>query len=299
MNSSNKTMNLLSNETDESIEVQMPTCCLDDKQYLAKEFGALTLLGDKNSTERCRYLPKSKFHSKQLADTLGIGRTTLERNIKILETLKWNILRICNTKEGIEYKLYYDIAFNNKYANAYVNINREILREMVCNFNSNSIKVYCLLKQLCNETDFTPINNKYITEKIGLNSNSHGNLSSITKIIRDLESYGYISTQRTNTFVWDSNRKKTVPRASKQYRICTYEEWKGLDNKNKQETVSEEASTIEKPQVGDEIKITTTSGELVKGLATKITDKEIIVDSLSLGVCCISKANVLDVEHIK
>ena len=180
-----------------------------------------------------RFLYKNKFDTAELAKDLGISRVTLERNIKKLESLNYNILSIENTREhGVVYKLEYG-TFNENTGNLnkFVTIYQPMLKELACSFNSNAIKIYCLLSYMCNETEFQPLTEDWICEQIGLNGNSERNQSTVRTIIKTLEKCKFIETRKQNIFKWDDKRKREVPQIKKFYRLCSLDEWKKLDKK--------------------------------------------------------------------
>ena len=181
--------------------------------------------------ENHRYLYKNKFNTAQLAKDLGIGRTTLEANIKKLEKLDYNILDIENTKSGVVYKLHYGAIKEDGTINKFVTINHQMLKELACSFNSNAIKIYCLLKYMTNETEYTMLTEDWICNQIGLSDTSEKTQSRIRTLIKTLEKCRFIETRREQIFQWDEVRKKEVPKVIKTYRLCTFEEWKTLDKK--------------------------------------------------------------------
>ena len=65
-------------------KLPMPTFCLKDKKYCAKEYAGLMTISNRGIYEGHRFLYKNKFNTAELAKDLGISRTQLERNIKKL-----------------------------------------------------------------------------------------------------------------------------------------------------------------------------------------------------------------------
>ncbi len=217
-------------------KLPMPTDTeiLKNKKYCAKEYAGLMTISNNGIYETHRYLYKNKFNTAELAKDLGIGRVTLERNIKKLENLDCKVLSIENTKNGIVYKLHYgkyqeDTGKLNKYTTIY----QPMLKTLACAFNSNAIKLYCLLSYMTNETEFKPMDNKWLAEQIGLSPKSKNNLDTITEIVAQLELCGFIETKKLNVFKWDEKQGKEVPQITKQYRLSTLEEWKSVQNKVK------------------------------------------------------------------
>lgn len=215
----------------ETTELPMPTHCLIDKKYCAKEYAGLMTISNRGLYENHRYLYKNKFNTEELAKSLGISRTTLERNIKKLEKLEYNILDIENSQQGVIYKLHYGAIKEDGSINKFVTINHQMLKELACSFNSNAIKIYCLLKYMTNETEYKILTEEWICNQIGLNGASEKNQTTVRTLIKTLEKCKFIETKKLNIFRWDEVRKKEVPQITKQYRLCTFEEWKTLDKK--------------------------------------------------------------------
>jgi len=218
----------------------MPTFCLKDKNYCAKEYAGLMTISNRGSYENHRYLYKNKFNTTELANDLGISRTQLERNIKKLEQLNCNVLSIESTREnGIVYKLDYGVE-NATTGNThkFVTIYHPMLKTLACAFNSNAIKLYCLLNYMCKETDFNVMDNKWLAEQIGLSSKSKNNLDSITEIVAQLELCGFIETRKQNIFQWDAKKGREVPQITKSYRLCTLEQWQTVQNKVKNKKIN-------------------------------------------------------------
>ncbi len=212
----------------ETTELPMPTHCLNDKKYCAKEYAGLMAISNRGSYETHRYLYKNKFNTAQLAKDLGIGRTQLERNIKKLEKLDYNILDIESSQQGIIYKLNYGAIKEDGTINKFVTINHKMLKTLACAFNSNAIRLYCLLRYMTNETEFNTMDNKWLAEQIGLSPKSKNNLDVITEITAQLELCGFIETRKVNIFKWDATKGKEVPQITKQYRLRTFTEWQTI-----------------------------------------------------------------------
>lgn len=223
----------------ETTELPMPTHCLNDKKYCAKEYAGLMAISNRGSYETHRYLYKNKFNTAELAKDLGIGRVTLERNIKKLEKLDYNILDIENTKSGVVYKLYHGNIKEDGTLNKFVTINHLMLKTLACAFNSNAIKIYCLLRYMTTETEFNIMDNKWLAEQIGLSSNSKNNLDAITEIVAQLELCGFIETKKENIFKWDEKKGKEVPQITKKYRLRTFTEWQNIQNKVKNKKIEQ------------------------------------------------------------
>lgn len=217
-------------------EIYLPiaTHCLKDKQYYIKEYGALLIKSAESSeifnTHKNRILYKNKLNIQEIANELNVNKTTIQRNIKRLEKLNFKILKIENTLNGIAYCLPSE---NNIDTNKFVTIRYEMLKKMVNNFKSNTMKVYFLLKIITTETNFEPATNSFIAENIGLSSKSKNNLDIITSATKILEEHKYIETKKVNVYEYDKEKLREVPKIKKVYRICNFDEWKKEIDKNK------------------------------------------------------------------
>lgn len=221
-------------ELEKKYKLPMPTFCLNKKNYCAKEFGALMLISKGSMrimhTEKNRYLYQNSFDTIELAKKLGITKTTLNRNIKKLQSLEYNILEIENTKNGVVYKLNYGLETNyNDEVNKYVTIHHEMLEELVICFKTPAIKLYCLLCYMTNEKSFTLIDEKFLCEKIGLCGDSENNKSKIRQIIQVLKKCRYIETKKESRTFLDKEKKNKINKTVKLYRLCSFEEWNKLD----------------------------------------------------------------------
>ena len=219
----------------------MPTYCLKDKKFSARIFGALMVLSNSGgkelmSFENDRYIYDNSFNTTQLAKDLGIGRTTLERNIKKLQSLDYKVVEVENTKNGIVYRLNYGVQSetNPNEVNKYVTINQKMLKNLVCSFKDNVIKLYCLMNYMCDTKSYTRISRAWLCEQIGLEPNPKNKMQ-ITTIMTDLELCGYIESKRIQEFVWNEELQKKEPRTPKVYRLRSLEEWEEIRNaiKNK------------------------------------------------------------------
>ena len=214
-----------------NLRLPMPTYCLNIKGYCAKEFGALMVLSNKGIAEDHRFTYRNKFNTTELAKDLGIGRTGLITNIKKLEKLECNVLSVENSNQGVIYKLNYGLMNNNGKLNKYITIQHKMLKELVCSFSNNAIKLYCVISFATNENEFTTLTEKWLCEQIGLNSKSEHNQTTVRTIVKTLEKCGFIETVTQNAFRWDVKREKQVPFKTKQYRLCSFSEWMDRDSK--------------------------------------------------------------------
>ncbi|EGT4908143.1 helix-turn-helix domain-containing protein [Clostridioides difficile] len=223
-------------ELEKNYKLPMPTYCLSEKNYCAKEFGALMLISKGSMRimhiEKNRYLYQNKFKMEELAKQIGVARTTLERNIKKLNSLDCKVLEIENSRNGIIYRLNYGTSTGyNDNVHKFVTIHHDMLQELISAFNTNAIKVYCLLCYMTTENSFKCMTEKFICEKIGLCGDSENNRSKIRKIITVFEVSKYIEVKKENKFEWDEEKNKKVPRIQKLYRLCSFSEWKNARKK--------------------------------------------------------------------
>ena len=80
----------------------------------------------------------------------------------------------------------YTVSYSNKNSKGYILIDDNIIKILLRNRDSATIKTYILLKMICkNESKIVTRN--YICDNIGLSSNSTTNLNKITKITNYLE----------------------------------------------------------------------------------------------------------------
>lgn len=216
-NDTNNTNNNTDNVS--NIDLPIPTFCLNDKKYCAKTYGALMLISNKNTNENYRYIYNSNLDLDYLAKELQISKITLKRNIKKLEQLEHNILELVNTKNGLTYKLNYGATNSNGALYKYIVINSLILKSLIHKFNSNGIKLYCLLKYLCDDKTFKALDNKWLCEQIGLSSKCKNNLTVITNIIKELENFGLIETQKETKIFFNNAENKRITKTIKSYRL--------------------------------------------------------------------------------
>lgn len=220
-------------QVNKDYRLPMPTHCLDDKKYCAKEYAGLMSISNQNRNEKHRYLYQNKINAEELSKELGIGKRTLQKNINKLIKLDYNILEVKNTDMGIVYKFNYGEETPSGGYKKYVTIHHQMLRVLANVFSSNGIKIYCLLNYMTDETNFKTMSNKWLAEQIGLSADSKNNLDVITDVVTQLELCGFIETQKTKVFKWDENKKRQNPQIAKSYRLRTYKEWEVIQKQIK------------------------------------------------------------------
>lgn len=227
------TPNIREQPNNENFRLPMPTNCLNDKKYCAKEYAGLMSISNKNKNEKHRYLYENKIDTDELAKDLGISKKTLKRNILKLRKLDYNILEIKNTDVGVVYFFNHGQIKDSGDYNKYVTIHHKMLKVLANVFSSNAIKVYCLLNYMANEIEYKPLTNAWIAEQIGLSPKSNNNLDVITEIVSNLELCGFIETIKVNSYRWDEVKQLRVPQTKKSYRLRTFEEWEKIQKKVK------------------------------------------------------------------
>ena len=135
------------------------------------------------------------------------------------------------TKNHNEEIIYY-IRYENERGREYVSIPEDMLRRLVWIGNGNLIKVYLLIKYLCEDEkrrfnhDEKKITNKYICDEIGLSSSSKNNLQGITEITNTLEECDFIKKRYVKS-------SETGIKTNIFYSLISYDEW--MDKKRKRE----------------------------------------------------------------
>ena len=187
---------------------------LKNKKYDAREYAMLMSESKYNKKERHRYVYKNQLNLEEKAKEMKISAKTLQRNIKRLTDLEQNVLDIEKTENGIIYKLNYKHDDKN-----YVTVHHDMLKKLSASFNSTAIKLYCILKYVCNEKDFTQVTNSWLIEKLGLCVKNSKNSQLIHNITEDLMLTGYI--QYKIKHINDGINTKKL----KYYKINSFEEW--------------------------------------------------------------------------
>lgn len=80
----------------------------------------------------------------------------------------------------------YTVSYSNKNSRGYILIDDNIIKILLRNRDSATIKTYLLLKMICKDGSKI-VTRSYICDNIGLSSNSTTNLNKITKITNFLE----------------------------------------------------------------------------------------------------------------
>lgn len=99
----------------------------------------------------------------------------------------------------------YAISYSNKDNKGYILIDDNIIKILLRNRDSATIKTYMLLKMIC-KNGSKVVTRSYICDNIGLSSNSTTNLNKITKITNYLESNNLIKKE----YIKNNNCTKSV-----------------------------------------------------------------------------------------
>lgn len=191
-----------------------------------KTLGIMTIFSNKDNVikdgveEMHRYLYKNKIISN-LEEIENLSKNkinTIMKNIRKLSRLEGNTVTAANTPNGIVY--YINYTSNNR---EYVLIKEDVLRYLINVSNSNVIKVYILLKYMCQNGE-KKVTREYIAEQIGLSKKSRSNLQEISNITDMLANTGFIKIRQDYSTEVDSKGRECSKRHN-YYKINSYEEW--------------------------------------------------------------------------
>ena len=151
------------------------------------------------------------------------SKSTLKRHIKALNKItigdnSEKLITIESTPNGIVYKILQN--YEGKY---FVTIPCKQLKELLVGTNNNVLKLFCIFKYSCNETEWTPITRSYLVRHMGLTSNEASE-NYISIAIGVLKKLGYIKVKLEHLTVMDDNGK-LIPNDKNYYQLTTYEEW--------------------------------------------------------------------------
>ena len=191
----------------EKDKLYIPMDYLQDRKYRIKEYIYLLLIS------KSSYLYKQDIDFEYNTYNLGISYNTVKRHINSLIKIG-AISEEIDKEQGVRYKFIDEI--NSKKG---VYINSEILKILIKLENDKHIKLYCFLKYMCNDYEFTYFTNSFICNELGFSSNSKKNVDSITKIVRKLEENKLIETKRTNICTWDLENQCEKYISRKGYRL--------------------------------------------------------------------------------
>lgn len=99
----------------------------------------------------------------------------------------------------------YTVSYSNKNSKGYILIDDNIIKILLRNRDSATIKTYMLLKMICNNGSKI-VTRSYICDNIGLASSSSTNLNKITKITNFLEANNLIRKE----YIKNNNCTKSI-----------------------------------------------------------------------------------------
>lgn len=218
---------------------------LGNKKCDYKTLATMTLYSshkkpDEYGNEQYRFLYRNKVItlSDEIEDLSKNKIDTILRNIKKLSNLTGNLVNASRTNDG---KIVYTINYRDgevirddegkpikMVKGGFVLVEEDVLKFLVNISNSEDIKVYLLIKTLCEWEERNHnksekwITNAFICEHIGLSSNSKCSLQTISDITYMLERVHLINKREIHTNVDGMVMRKIY------YSIVPYEEWKRL-----------------------------------------------------------------------
>lgn len=215
-------------------------CHMKDKKCDYKTLAIMTLYSnmtpmkdqhESRTYEPYRYVYKNKIikFTDEIESLSNKKIGTVINNMRKLSQLEGGL--VTATKNHNEEIIYY-IRYENERGREYVSIPEDMLRRLVWIGNGNLIKVYLLIKYLCEDEkrrfnhDEKKITNKYICDEIGLSSSSKNNLQGITEITNTLEECDFIKKRYVKS-------SETGIKTNIFYSLISYDEW--MDKKRKRE----------------------------------------------------------------
>lgn len=144
-----------------------------------------------NNNNRFLYDNKLSDDVNEILTTLNVSRNTLRKHLFNLRTLSNGIFK----SKMVNGELVHMLTPKDKNGKNFVLIRSDILHKLICNCNENCIRIYIILCYVCRK-DSKQITHQWLSESIGNSSNS---IRLISKAINDLESFNFISVERTKT----------------------------------------------------------------------------------------------------
>lgn len=223
---------------------------MGDKKCDYKTLAIMTLYSnrkphDEDTNEQYRFIYRNKVieFTNEIEQLSKNKMNTVLRNIKKLSNLTGNLVNASRNDEGkILYTINYrdgKIIYNDEGKpikidkGSFVIVEEDILKFLVNVGNSEDIKVYLLIKALCewneriNGNKEKWITNSFICEHIGLSSNSKSNLQTISDITYILERIHLINKRKVHT------NTDGILTCKNYYSVVDYEEWKRLVDEDK------------------------------------------------------------------
>ena len=132
----------------------------------------------------------------EISNMYNLKKKSIDEKIRNLESKN-----IVNRKHK-EYKIYYN-------TNNGIYIEKNVLKFLIENTDSNSIKIYCLLMSILENNYECLLTRDFICEQIGLSKNSKKNLNLVGKILKNFCNNNFFK-RRKETIVVENNIVKTV-----------------------------------------------------------------------------------------
>lgn len=209
---------------------------LRDKKFKLNTFACLMASSNKNvggvkGMEFTNYIYDNKIEEAiefiNATTSKPISKRTLNSHIKSIVDSGLDLIELQNTPSGLVYKLRAEID-----GGYYVTIPFIQLKELLLSTNKNALRLFILLKDMCKEDRFIPLDRGYLARGIGLSDKADKNLKAIGTIVNTLANIGLIEIMETVKIEVSKNdpTKKQV-KTVYAYRICTLEEY--LEAKNR------------------------------------------------------------------
>lgn len=128
-----------------------------------------------------------KNEKENIEKTSHKSWATTYKSLVKMSTKHKDLIRINKVKKENTYA----ISYSNKNNKGYILVDDNIIKMLLRNRDSATIKTYMLLKMIC-KNGSKIVTRSYICDNIGLSSNSSTNLNKITKITNFLEANNLI-----------------------------------------------------------------------------------------------------------
>lgn len=204
---------------------------MKNKKCDYKTYCLMTLLSKYTEGENHRYLYEDDIIlNKNNVEELSKTKVeTIKRNMKKISKLENNLV----VAKLIDGRIVYIINYKNEDGRKYVTVEEDILKRLVTNLNSRTIKTYMLLKYRCSTDKFTRIIKENININIGLNSKTGTNRKSLDitfDLLRDMD----LIEKYTKQEKIKNKDGKIVYTTINYIRLLSYEEYKIKREEKKQ-----------------------------------------------------------------
>ena len=150
------------------------------------------------------------------------SKRTRDKYIDFMVSSGYDYVSQENTSHGVVYKL----SAKGK-EGCYTTIYRSIIKTLLLCTNKNMAKLYAFMKYYIEQDGrtFVPMDRAFLARNIGLSTNTHKGVDTISEMVTTLAQIGLIEIERQTKKELDLDGNKTFKTVNF-YRICTYEEWK-------------------------------------------------------------------------